>query len=199
MAASTKMNSGSPAANRIFAPRNVVTALGPRKPASIRPSRIDSWPSALGRKPARRASKRSHPGRRCVRRVCHQAAPSVELLISARRAATGSEPAWRWEITPKMSRATVAKTRTTARITRSMVASHLDRDHATDPEVAEDLEHEADHQQRLPGLVPEEREHVVGRDHGDQDAERDRQDRQDHAGQSAVRRARLDVAEDAEA
>src|SRR5688572_20055778 len=195
----TKNRSGSPAANRILAPRNVVTALGPRKPASVRPSLIDSWPSALGRKPARRASRRSQAGRRWVRRVCHQAAPSVEVLISARRAATGSDPAWRWEMTPKMSRATVAKTRTTARITRSMAASHLDRDHATDPEEAHDLQPEADQEQRLAGWITEEGHHVVGCQHGDEGAQGDRQDGEDHAGQAAVRRARADVTEDAEA
>src|SRR5688500_10825946 len=195
----TKNRSGIPAANSILAPRNVVTAFGPRKPASVRPSLIDSWPSALGRKPARRASMRSQAGRRCVRRVCHQAAPSVEVLISARRAATGSDPAWRWEMIPKMSRATVAKTRTTARITMSMAASHLDRDHATDPEETQDLEHDADDEQRLAGRIPEEGHHVGGRQHGDEGTQGDRQDGEDHAGQAAVRRAGADIAEDAEA
>src|SRR5688500_5264028 len=195
----TKNRSGIPAANSILAPRNVVTAFGPRKPASVRPSLIDSWPSALGRKPARRASMRSQAGRRCVRRVCHQAAPSVEVLISARRAATGSDPAWRWEMTPKMSRATVAKTRTTARITRSMAASHLDRDHATDPEEAHDLQHDTDHEQLLAGRITEEGQHVIGRQQRDDGSQGNRQDGKDHAGQAAVCRARADVAENAEA
>src|SRR5688572_15890585 len=167
----TKNSRGRPAANRIFAPRNVVTALGPRKPASIRPSLIDSWPSALGRNPARRASRRSHAGRRWVLRVCHHAVDSVELLISASRAATGSDSACFCDTIPKMSRATVAKTRTTAIITMSMATSHLDRDHATDPQEAQDLEHEARDDHRRPGRVTEESQHVVRRDHGDQHAQ----------------------------
>src|SRR5690349_3306539 len=189
-----RKTNGRPTASSTFAPRNVVTAFGPRMPASVRPSLIDSEPSAFGRKPASRASRRSHAGRRCWRRLCHHEVPSVVDLISARRAATGSGPDVRCDMTLKIRSATLAKTSTTAKRIRSMGASDLDLDDATDPQEAHQLEEHADDEHGLARGIAEERDHVVRCDEPDDHAERDGQHRQHEAGQASVGGTGLDVA-----